>query len=105
MCVPKQLHKVTLGNFYAVKWRVFSTVEGYYQYIGEYSILLKNTVSTVRISSQLWKVFSTVEVIESLGDFISTVEDVQYSGECSVQRRQTTSTVKVIKNMLMFSLH
>ncbi len=72
---------------------MFSTVGGFHQYRGGYSVQWRDIISTEddstvedvqysgRISSARWKAFSTVD-----GYIISTEEDVQYSGRiASVQ--------------------
>ena len=50
-------------------------MEGYLQYCGGITaVQWRDNISTVGIASVLWRIFST------LGDNISTVEGIQYSG-------------------------
>ena len=66
----------------SVLWRVFSTVEGYLQYSGGITSVQWGIASVLwRVASVLWRVFSTLgDNTVHVGDKISTVEGIQYSG-------------------------
>ena len=71
---------------------IISKVEGYYQYIGGYSVLLKDNISTIEgIALVRWRVFRTVEEISSVRwrFIISTIEGIS-----SVQLRVIISTLE-----------
>ena len=60
----------TCRGITSVLWRVFSTVEGYFQYCGG--------ITAVHVGdsfSSMVDTFSTVEVVQYSGDNISTVGD------------------------------
>ena len=75
---------------------ITSVLWGIHQYYGGYSVLWRDTFSTVRgitaahvgdsfstvgIPSVLWRLFSTLgDKISTVGDNISTVEGIQYIG-------------------------
>ncbi len=69
------------GEIPSVHWKIFSSVEGYYQCIGGYSVLLRDIIST--------------------RDAISTVEGYhEYCNECETVNNDVSTTAKISNPIL-----